>query len=69
MIDDSMKSDRIIGMIQPKIQRDMDMNLPQLHEIGCLGKIISFKEKDDGTFLIDLKGISRFRINYQNKRN
>jgi Lon protease-like protein len=64
-----MKSDKLIGMIQPKIQKNMDMNLPELHEIGCLGKITSFKEKDDGTFLIDLKGISRFKIINEIKSN
>ena len=69
MINDSMKSDKLIGMIQPKIQKNMNMNLPELHEIGCLGKITSFKEKDDGTFLIDLKGISRFKIINEIKSN
>ena len=33
-----------------------------MHKIGCLGKITSFKETDDGRYLIDLKGIIRFRI-------
>ena len=69
MINDSMKSNKLIGMIQPRIQKNMNMNLPELHEIGCLGKITSFKEKDDGTFLIDLKGISRFKIINEIKSN
>jgi len=69
MINNSMKTNKLIGMIQPKIQKNMDMNLPELHEIGCLGKITSFKEKDDGTFLIDLKGISRFKIINEIKSN
>ena len=33
-----------------------------LHEIGCLGKITSFKETDDGRYLIELKGLIRFKI-------
>src|SRR5210317_1313969 len=36
--------------------------VPSLHKIGCLGKITSFKETDDGRYLIDLKGIIRFKI-------
>ena len=43
MINDSMKSNKLIGMIQPKIQKKMNM-IPELHEIGCMGKITSFKE-------------------------
>ena len=62
MVNDSMKKDKLIGMIQPKISNLSDQNTPQLHEIGCLGKITSFKETDDGRYLIDLKGIIRFKI-------
>ena len=36
--------------------------MPVLHNIGCLGKIISFKENEDGRYLIELKGIIRFEI-------
>ena len=62
MINDSMKTNKFIGMIQPKIQKILIHNKPTLHEIGCLGKITSFKETDDGRYLIDLKGIIRFKI-------
>ena len=59
MIDDSMKSNKCIGMIQPKniVIRN---NNPELHEVGCLGKITSFKETEDGRYLIELKGLIRF---------
>ena len=60
MINDSMKSNKLIGMIQPKSLKT-DLNNPELHEIGCLGKIISFRETDDGRYLIELKGIVRFQ--------
>ena len=60
MIDDSMKSNKVIGMIQPKNSLNND-NAPELHEIGCLGKITSFKETEDGRYLIELKGIIRFK--------
>ena len=62
MINDSMKDNKLIGMIQPKNSKISEITYPSLHEIGCLGKITSFKETDDGKYLIDLKGIVRFKI-------
>jgi Lon protease-like protein len=62
MINDSMKKDKFIGMIQPKSINNENFLAPSLHKIGCLGKITSFKETDDGRYLIDLKGIIRFKI-------
>jgi len=59
MIDDSMKSNRMIGMIQPKKNSDIK---PSLYDVGCLGKITSFNETKDGRYLIVLNGISRFKI-------
>ena len=61
MINDSMKSNKLIGLIQPKKNID-DLSAPILHNIGCLGKITSFKETEDGRYLIELKGIIRFEI-------
>jgi len=60
MINDSMKSNKLIGMIQPKAINDKKI-IPQLHEVGCLGKITSFKETEDGRYLIELKGLIRFK--------
>ena len=62
MVNDSVKSNKLIGMIQPKNSLDEKNYKPNLHEIGCMGKITSFKESDDGRFLIELKGIIRFKI-------
>ena len=61
MINDSMKSNKLIGMIQPKNSSD-DFNGPVLHNIGCLGKITSFKETEDKRYLIELKGLIRFEV-------
>ena len=61
MVNDSMKSDKLIGMIQPKNSKD-ENGIPKLHAVGCLGKIISFRETNDGRYLIELKGKIRFRI-------
>ena len=60
MINDSMKSNKLIGMIQPKTS-NIDQIKPELHEVGCLGKITSFRETEDGRFLIEIKGLIRFR--------
>ena len=59
MVDDSMRSNKLIGMIQPKKQF-RDGLPPILHQIGCVGKITTFKETDDGRYLIELKGLIRF---------
>ena len=60
MVNDSMKSDKLIGMIQPKNTLNKDNN-PELHTVGCLGKITSFRETEDGRYLIELRGLTRFR--------
>ena len=59
MIDNSMKTDRIIGMIQPKKQKN---GIPELYNVGCAGKITNFNETEDGRYLIVINGISRFKI-------
>ena len=61
MINDSMKSNKFIGMIQPKKIID-EYTPPVLHKIGCLGKITSFKETEDGRYMIELNGLIRFNI-------
>ena len=62
MINDSMKSNKLIGMIQPRVLNNQDNFTPELYQVGCMGKITSFKETEDGRYLIDLKGIIRFKI-------
>ena len=61
MIDDSMKSHRMIGMVQPK--KSGQLKKPDLYNVGCIGKITSFNETDDGRYLIIISGVSRFNIN------
>ena len=60
MIDNSMKTNRLIGMIQPK--KSGQLKKPDLYKVGCAGKITSFNETDDGRYLIILNGICRFKI-------
>ena len=59
MINDSMKTNKLIGLIQPK-QKKLS-NIPDLYEVGCLGKISNF-EKVDGRYLIELNGLTRFKV-------
>ena len=60
MINDSMKSNKMIGMIQPRSSKDKN-GIPNLYDIGCLGKITTFQETEDGRYLIELKGLIRFQ--------
>ena len=49
MINDTMKNNKMIGVVQPK--RKEDNSIPGLHEVGCLGKIIKLKDTLEGTYL------------------
>ena len=60
MINDSMKSNKYIGIIQPVSSKNINEIKPELFNIGCLGKITSFKETEDKRYLIELKGMIRF---------
>jgi len=62
MINDSMRSNKLIGMIQPMNSGSTDNIRPDIYKIGCLGKITSFRETEDGRYLIELKGLIRFEI-------
>jgi len=59
LVNDCIKEKRMFGMIQP---RNKKIEPPEVYEIGCLGKIISFNETVDKRFIITLSGIIRFRI-------
>ena len=67
MINDSMKTNRMIGLIQPK--KNKINSISDLHEVGCLGKITSFEDTSNGRYLIDLNGLTRFKIVKEVKNN
>ena len=69
MINDSMKKDKLIGMIQPKSSQEENFLVPELHQVGCMGKIVTFKENENNMFLIELKGIIRFEIENEIQTN
>ena len=60
MINESIKTNRMIGMAQPK--GAIPSKKPDLFKVGCLGKISSFSETNDGRYVIVLNGITRFNI-------
>ena len=67
MINDSMKTNKFIGLIQPK--KNNTNSILDLHETGCMGKITSFKDISDGRYLIDLNGLVRFKITKEIKND
>jgi uncharacterized protein len=62
MIEDSLANGRMFAMIQPDATAPETANGPALYRVGCLGRLTSFSETDDGRFLITLFGITRFAI-------
>ena len=62
MVNDTMKNNKFVGMIQPKKLNEITDNNSELHNIGCLGKITNFTETSDGRYQINLEGTKRFRV-------
>ena len=63
MTEDALAAGRMIAMIQPDLSRPADAaGNPALFRVGCLGRLISFSETDDGRYLITLDGLIRFRL-------
>jgi hypothetical protein len=61
LVDDAMSGTRLIGMIQPTEPEDKTLT-PSLSAVGCVGRITSYRESDDGRYLITLSGLCRFRV-------
>ena len=62
MFDYALQGDRLIGMIQP-VEHEDSVPHPRLSQVGCAGKIVSFRETEDNRYLLSLAGICRFRLN------
>ncbi len=62
MTEDSLAAGRMFAMIQPDPNAPPDDHGPGLYRVGCLGRLSSFSETDDGRFLITLTGLARFDI-------
>ena len=63
LVSDAMARDRRIGMIQPKLLLTKgDVEVPQLFDMGCVGKIAHVEAMDDGRYNLVLEGVARFRM-------
>ena len=64
MVSNALKTDKIIGMIQPTEKKDLKHknNGEEVYEIGCAGKIVSSNQTPDNRYEIILQGVSRFSI-------
>ncbi len=62
MTEDSLAAGRMFGMVQPDPGAPRGATGPGLYRIGCLGRLTSFAETEDGRFLVTLTGMVRFRV-------
>ena len=69
LMNDSMKANKLIGIIQPISFNYEEDIIPKLYKIGCMGEIISFKEGDNNNFLVEIKGVARFETIKEIKSN
>ena len=56
LVNDAYSRDKLMGMIQSKKESG------NVYQVGCLGKISDYQKSKDGRILINLTGISRFKI-------
>ena len=68
MIDDALRGDRLIGMVQPESDgipgsgEGGNASPGRLYRVGCAGRITQLAETGDGRYLLTLTGIARFRV-------
>jgi Lon protease-like protein len=62
MVDEALRTNRVVGMVQPDLERGGTPLVPKLYPVGCAGRITGFAETGDGRYLITLTGVARFRI-------
>lgn len=62
MTEDALANKRMFAMIQPDRAHPRGPTGPAIYRIGCLGRLTSFSETDDGRFLITLTGVTRFTV-------
>ena len=62
MMEDVIRGDRVIGMIQPNEPEENPSKVPPLYQIGCAGRVTNFAETGDGRYQVVLTGIARFRL-------
>jgi Lon protease-like protein len=60
MVQAALASDHLVGMVQPRASDSGDH--PQIHQIGCAGRITSYSETNDGRIVLVLTGLCRFSV-------
>ena len=61
MIEDSLEKNKFIGMAQPNLQK-LQSQKPDIFNIGCVGIVQQHKKTSDGTYLVNLEGLVRFKV-------
>jgi uncharacterized protein len=61
MIFDALATDHLLGMVQPTSETQSN-EIPEIHRIGCAGRITSYTETNDGRIVLVLTGICRFQV-------
>ena len=56
LVNDAYNKDKLMGMVQSKKDDS------GVYNVGCLGQISDYQKSKDGRILINLQGISRFKI-------
>jgi len=63
MVDDAFRDGhRLIGMIQPDVTHSQNEETPTLFQVGCVGRITQLAESGDGRYILELTGVSRFKV-------
>ena len=62
MVEDALGGGRMLGMVQADPSQTREEGAPPLYKVGCLGRVSSYSETDDGRILMTLAGVIRFRI-------
>jgi Lon protease-like protein len=63
MVDDALRDGhRLIGMIQPDLSHSAHADKPALFSVGCVGRITQLAEAGDGRYILELTGVSRFKV-------
>ncbi|KPF99030.1 peptidase S16 [Rhodopseudomonas sp. AAP120] len=63
LVDDSLRDGhRLIGMIQPDATHSASEDAPALFQVGCVGRITQLAESGDGRYILELTGVSRFKV-------
>lgn len=68
MVEDALGAEGIFGMLQPVVPRQDnrplpgdEKEIPDLYKVGCAGFIVRWEKSSDGRYVLELKGVNRFR--------